>query len=53
MVVHTCNPITWETEARGSQIGGQPGLHRETLSQNKKKRRGGEIEIIFCVGFSP
>lgn len=28
MVVHTCDPSTWETEARGS-FQGHPQLHRE------------------------
>jgi hypothetical protein len=27
MVVHTCNSSTWEVEAGGSWIPGQPGLH--------------------------
>ena len=41
------NPSSWEAEAGGSlssrpawsteQVPGQPGLHRETLSQKKKK----------------
>jgi hypothetical protein len=29
MVAHTYNPSTWEAEARGSQVRGQPGLHSE------------------------
>ena len=47
MVVHTFNPSAWKAEAGGSQgsrpawsteqVLGQPGLHRETLSQNKKQ----------------
>ena len=53
MVVHAFNPSTWEAEAgRYLSLGpawswewvpGQPGLHRETLSQtsqkNKQKKR--------------
>jgi hypothetical protein len=31
-VVHFCNPITWEVEAGGLQVQGQPGLYSETLS---------------------
>jgi hypothetical protein len=44
MVVHTFNPSAWKAEAGGSQgsrpawsteqVLGQPGLHRETLSQH-------------------
>jgi hypothetical protein len=29
MVVHTCNPNTWEAEAEGLRVQGQPGLHSE------------------------
>jgi hypothetical protein len=35
MVVHAYNTSTWEVEVGGSQIVGQPGLHKETLSQKK------------------
>jgi hypothetical protein len=37
VVVHICNPSTWEAEAGGSQIGSQPGLHSEILYQKKKE----------------
>jgi hypothetical protein len=37
MVMHICNPSTWETETGGSRVRAQPGIHRETLSQKKKK----------------
>ncbi|XP_076424516.1 uncharacterized protein LOC121828687 [Peromyscus maniculatus bairdii] len=30
---------TWEAEAGGSCTGGQPGLHRDTLSQKTKKQK--------------
>jgi hypothetical protein len=33
VVVHICNPSTQEAEAGGSSVPGQPGTHRETLSQ--------------------
>jgi hypothetical protein len=49
MVAHTFNPSTWEAEAGGflssrpawsTEWGpGQPGLHRETLSQKTKKKK--------------
>jgi hypothetical protein len=35
MVAHTSNPSTGEAEAGGLRVQGQPGLHIETLSQNK------------------
>jgi hypothetical protein len=37
MVVYSCNPCTQEAEAEGSQILGQPVLHRETVSQKQQK----------------
>jgi hypothetical protein len=47
VVAHTFNPSTWEAEAgrflssrpawSTKWVPGQPGLHRETLSQKKKK----------------
>jgi hypothetical protein len=49
MVVHTFNPSTLEEEAgeflssrpawSTEWVLGQPGLHRETLSQKKKKKK--------------
>jgi hypothetical protein len=48
-VAHTFNPSTWEAEAgeflssrpvwSTEWVPGQPGLHRETLSRKKKKRK--------------
>jgi hypothetical protein len=38
MVVRVCNPSTWVTEAGGSQVQGQPGVHNETLSQTKQNQ---------------
>jgi hypothetical protein len=35
-VVCTCNPSTPENEAESLRIRGQPGLHNETLPQEKK-----------------
>jgi hypothetical protein len=37
MLVHTYKPSTWEAEAGELQVQGQPGLHRETLSQKNQK----------------
>jgi hypothetical protein len=47
VVAHAFNPSTWEAEAGGflssrpawstKRVPGQPGLHRETLSQKKTK----------------
>jgi hypothetical protein len=47
-VAHASNPRSWEAEAgeflsskptwSTEQVPGQPGLHRETLSQNKTKQ---------------
>ena len=54
MVAHTFNPSTWEVETGGflssrpawstECVPGQPGLHRETLSgkREKKKTQGEE-----------
>jgi hypothetical protein len=49
LVVHGFNPSTWEAGAGGfvsfrpawstEWVPGQPGLHRETLSQNQKKKK--------------
>ena len=56
MVVHTFNLSTRETEAGGSlslrpawsteQFPGQPGLHREMLSQTKTNKQKGHK--LFC-----
>jgi hypothetical protein len=49
VLAHAFNPSTWEAEAGGflssrpawstELVPGQPGLHRETLSQKKKKKK--------------
>jgi hypothetical protein len=49
MLAHAFNPSTWEAEADGflssrppwsiKWAPGQPGLHRETLSQNKQTNK--------------
>jgi hypothetical protein len=36
VLVHTCNPSTWEAEAGKSGVPGQPGLQNNTLSQETK-----------------
>lgn len=42
MVVHTCNPSTWEAEVGGSPVPGHPGLHSSSvlskIKQNKAVR---------------
>jgi hypothetical protein len=38
MMVHTYNPSIREAEAGRSQVGVQPALHSDTLSQKKKKK---------------
>jgi hypothetical protein len=35
-MVHACNTSTWEAEAEGLQVWGQPGLCSETLIQKVK-----------------
>ena len=36
VMVHACNPSTWEAETGGLQVRGQPQELSETLSQNKR-----------------
>jgi hypothetical protein len=38
VLVHACNPCTWEAEAGGWGVPGKPGQLGETLSQNKVKQ---------------
>ena len=38
-MAHAFNPSTWEVEAGGFWVQGQPGLYRETLSQNKQTNK--------------
>jgi hypothetical protein len=40
MVIHTCNPRTWQVEERGLQVPSQPRLHSKAYLK-KKKRKGG------------
>jgi hypothetical protein len=44
MVVHSCNPSTWEAKARGSGVQGQPGLKSETQSQNQQQESKSQVE---------
>jgi hypothetical protein len=44
MLVHACNPSTWEAEA-GVQV--QPGLHSETYLKNKKQKTKKHILVIL------
>jgi hypothetical protein len=39
MVGQAYSPGTWQAEARGLLVQGQPVLHRETLSQNKQRQK--------------
>jgi hypothetical protein len=39
MVAHTCNPNSWEANAKGSQVQGQPGLYIARLCLKEKKIR--------------
>jgi hypothetical protein len=39
VVVHTCNPSTWEAKTEGLWVQGQPMLHSETLKSLKKKKK--------------
>jgi hypothetical protein len=58
VVAHIFNPSTWEAEAgrflslrpawSTEHVPSQPGLHRETLSQKKKKTKK---EIRFKEGY--
>jgi hypothetical protein len=51
MVVHTYNPSIQETEAGGSQVCSQYGLHSQTLSQKSKimniRKTGGEVLKLY------
>jgi hypothetical protein len=42
VVVHSCNPSTWEAKAGGLRVPGQPGLQNDSLSLKKKKKSGEE-----------
>jgi hypothetical protein len=64
VVVHTFNPSTWEAEAGGflssrpawstKWVPGQPGLHRETLSQKKPPKKtppsNKRMKVKDCLG---
>ena len=43
VLVHACNPSTWEAETGRSQVQGQPQQLSKTLFQNKKIRRAGVV----------
>jgi hypothetical protein len=46
MVVHTCNPSTQDTEAGGSQVCNQSGLHSKSLPLHKILFLGNKNDII-------
>jgi hypothetical protein len=55
MVIHICNPSTWEVEEGGSLIQGHSGLHRETLSQRNMGSQShlkDQSKLIVFVQFS-
>jgi hypothetical protein len=59
MIAHTFNPGTQEKEAAGSLslrpawstegVLGQPGLHRETLSQKNKNKNKNTGDILLYL----
>ena len=61
VVAHAFNPSTWEAEASGflslgpawstEWVPGQPELHKETLSQNKKQKTKQKIPQKNCFKF--
>jgi Fe-S cluster biosynthesis and repair protein YggX len=57
VVVHICNPSTWEAKTEGSQVQSQPGKLRETLYKNKVKK-GWDVAqwqsaCLACVSLTP
>jgi hypothetical protein len=60
MVMHFCNPSTWEGKGGGSQVLGQPGLHSKMHLKKKKKKRQSlsspvyeETEILRRLKYLP
>jgi hypothetical protein len=47
VVVHACNPSTWEAEADGFHVWSQPETYNKTLSQNKTKQQFKNSIISF------
>jgi hypothetical protein len=39
MVIHSCKPSTWEAEARGWLVQGQPGIKCDPVSKKKNKKK--------------
>jgi hypothetical protein len=48
MTSYGYNPSTQETDTRGSQVQGQPGLHSKILSERKGGRAGGVKRMEVC-----
>lgn len=44
LVVHICNPSTWEVETRQSGVQGKPGLQESLCQKRKKKKERKETE---------
>lgn len=50
MMVHICSACTQEAETGGLGVPDQPGLHLETLSQEKEFAQGLQSEIPLIAG---
>jgi hypothetical protein len=48
VVVHTCNPSTWEAEAGGSWVWSQSVLHTETASHPPQPLNKGDRVLAGC-----
>lgn len=46
MIEFACNPQTWETEAEGSQVSGQHGLHTETQSKREREKKKKKKNLV-------
>lgn len=44
-----CKPTTQEAEARGCQVGDQPGLHKKTCQKGKKNIVGKALYYFFFI----
>jgi hypothetical protein len=49
MVVHSCNPSTWEVEAGGLQIQCHPEMHSDTLFQKQSKKDGSWVSWYLIL----
>jgi hypothetical protein len=51
VVVQTWNSSTWDAEARGLRVPGQPGLHSKTRLQINKYMHNIHTYILILLGF--